>query len=1277
MSDHEFRITNDDINGQTLKCNTSIASMFTCKEFLKKLLERIRENEELRNYFITDNADNYTVITLPMALCDFSMLSPDTSSTVVKVRDNYSRIRAEQECLRYARSFYEEGDPFFKSDFYKQFVNSVTSEFSNDKKTVKVVSQNSLFKTNTRIVNLLLNKKMDGRENIQRRRKVKEVIKTLNEETGEEFETYVYYTQEDIDKGEAELRLEHSVATPIFLDIDYREFTIEQFMMTIFASITPQIKSDSTDFIKYSSSIDEIFVFGDDSDDSTEILCSAMSLIGKHDTEILKIIDEKGSNICSIVNNDIVNQSETLKKSAINKVEIYNCLLKHCRFIFPIVEYFYDFINSYKNISITESDIGKIFGVDKLYVIGKDEDGDDVLSPLGDLENFLIDKSQEIKTMANGFNFLFNITPALFKCLFIGILKFIFGNSSNTANMMINFVSNHIGLNSSKDNAYNSLITEYYETVIGKRPVEIVFSEKIIVGFLNQRGISENIISYIYRNAQYYMNSENKFKINLSVIIDAFEKNSRMSSRELTQKFSMAGTNFLFNTENLLNTITRMTGKESNMAYEPFCTYSKINEANLKIYNDKNEALNKIITEKYGEAFSRCIIPLPSIPFSRDELEWLKIKCLDLKAKIEDITSRYPEVPFDDYHDVFHELKTVQNKYAESDVDDPKFVEKIDELKGDIARFYEICKLKEVPDSVINNINQLENSLFVYTNHHLIKFEFEKFSLKFKNGIGNQLMYHIGKNLILDENKNLKTCLSIYNDSQNAGIKYLENHFRPFFSEFATINASKFNLSIRHELLDSKHLKDGKPVKYDELIMTVTYGDSDDAHMATKFRTKFTSFASSDELMHYAFEKYKNDNDNQLISKANFDISDMSLDFTIVWYRTAEQSAAISGDKNEVKMKIYNETCGCIEQYPFYDALGKRIVTRIFNINRNSYDSIIARQRENEIRRVERMKNKTKPQGFTQEDFENGIIFKSEAAAEIQAKSSAYWAEGLKTITGDLSINDAMKSIEKSSQPQKVPQRRQLRSVNPNNVRQTSTVERTRELQYIRVQRNNKKNGENEDEEGKWVTVYKKTLPGSKRKIIPGPISQTPNSPNTNTKTPKRFQGAYLGDNRGRYRHKNENNRDESKYTKNRFRDYSRSSERKSGSSKFGTPTGSSKDVREQRSVGSPTVDKHGFTQVGVSPNYISGSNFFTGTPGTYGNPGTPRSSDESYLLANNRTKSPSNIQISDEFITIKDNKTDDKDIPFEINYGYKSPSTIGTDGDKQAYVVEDDDFEV
>lgn len=1306
MGDHNSSITNDDINGQTLKCNTSIASMFTCKEFLKKVLERIRENKELRKYFMSDTADNYTVITMPMALKDFSILTEDIKTSVVKVRDNYSRIRAEQECQRYARSCYKEGDPFFSSDFYKQFVNLVTIDFSNTEKTVNLVSQNSLFKTNTRMVNLLLNKKIDGRDNIQRRRKVKEVITTVDDETGEELTEYVYYSKEDIEIGEAALRLEHSVTKPEFLDIDYREFTIEQFMMTIFASITLDVKSH-VDASKYSLPIDNIFSMSGDQEQSTKVLCEAMNVLGKHDSEILKIIDEKGSNICKIVNNDIISNPVVLRKSEISGIDIYNCLLKHCRFIFPLVEYFYDFINAYKSTHVQMSQLNKIFGIGNFYVIDKDEDGEDVTSPLGDFERFFTlpenpDELKELRENAAQFNFLFNNTPSLFRSLFIGILKFIFGNTSNTATMMINFVANHIGLNS-KTNSFTDLIKNYYDNVVGTtRPAEIIFDHSIITGFLTDKNKSESIFSYIYRNAPYYMNSDNRFTLNLSVIIDAFEKKTNINSRG-TQQFSTAGTNFLFNTENLMTTITRMTGKDSNMAIEPFVTYTKINQANLKSYNDKNEVLNTIITSTYGEAFSRPIISLPPIPFSRDELEWLAIKCLDLRAKIEEITCQYSEeIPFSDYHDVFHELKMVQNQYAESDIDDPKFTKRIEELKADIARFYEICRIKEVPDSVLNNINNLELSLFTYTNHHLIKFDYQKFSLKFKNGIGNELKYHIGKNLILDENRNLKTCLQIFNDSRDRGIKYLENHFRPFFSEFATINTSKFNLSIKHEELDSKHLKDGKPVKYDELVMIVTYGDSDDTHMATKFRTKFTSFSNSDELMYYAFEKYKSDNDNQLLSRAEFDISDMSLDFTIAWFRSKEQKAAISGDKDEVKMKIYNEACGCIEQYPFYDALGKRIISRIFNLTRNSYDAIIQREIQRVKQREDREKNRNKVNKptFSMDDFDKGIVIDSEQSRLIKEQSYDYWTKGVKTIVGGMSINDAMKSMEdKTKKIEEKSQRRQFRQ--NEDKRSTHTVTRTQELKYI-----SKPQKTTQSADG-WVTYNGKSVRCERKIVVSDSIPS-----GKSVRTPERFNGP-LRNKESKYRQRNQHGRgriEDRRSSERKPREDRRSSERKSGSSKFGTPTGSSKfgtptssfnrsERQYTRNSASPSVNKHGFTKRANSPSVdsVHGTSSGTASPNylenriisTSSGIKTPGTDEKISVFRNTGIKSPVTIQVPNAFGTpIRGNNSgfeilsqDDDDEPIRIISGIESPHTLRDedteDNKKHVVVIDDDDFEV
>ena len=1209
MSDQ--KISNiDTSNGQTLECDSSIACMFTCKDFLRDVLSVIEKTPDLKNYFIGDNANNYTVVTLPIGLRD---LSSGSFSKYTDARENFSKTRAIEECRRFAYSIYDEKEcpDFYKGSYYEKFVDSVIKSFSSvdeKKRIINLVSQNSNLRLSYAMVNLLLNKTIDGKNNFQRRRKIKEIIEHVDEE-GNTTNEYIYYTKDEIARGELELRSQNNIINPITLDVEYKKFEHRQFLISIASSIGVEggllMTFSNTKF----RPVEEIFEFNEEiHSDSMKPVYKRMIEIAKSDLEILEIIDEKtgGKHIFTAIDFDVSGTVNTRVNNENKSVIIhsYMNLLEHLSFILEFLAIFIEFINEHANDdseNFTDSRIPFLFGIKN----DGDSDFDGPFSKLskGMLENM---ENADFIDFVNSFNFSTNISPEIYNSLVVGILKDFYSTANRNVSRMIDFIAKTLGFGSVNNNANKTMISNFYSTVLNRLPASPIFSDKSVHGLFIGKNKNEHIIPYIYRNAREYMDDDFKFTHNISVIVDAYEKaiKSAKSSSALksSQNFSIKGTEYLLNADNLLNLINTLTNNNFLMTMEPFNKYSEWSDSNLKGINDSHKILANKIDEKYGESFSRCIIDLPPIPFSRDERKWLEIKCLDLRAKIDQLVEDNPLFPIKDFEENFYELKNAQIQYAKSDIDDVRIVAKIEHFEVQLEVIREFCVKHNISDTFINNLKELETSLHYYSNPDNITFKFAIPEYKFKSDIGNFLTYHIGKNFILYDGK-LMTCLSLYTEHGDVGLRYLESYFDPMFRQFSTTNKSDFSIQVSKIEISSLNKKTaGELVMYPEIVMYVTYGSSNDTHAATKFRTRFTSFTNSHELLHYAIYKAELDKGGP-IDRADFGLYDIHPDFTIIWKKTKEQRETLSGKEDETTLKIYNNARGCREQFPFYDNSGKRVINDAFKMANKSYLDDIARKSQREHMFKQRLEDEKRRKSGVRNgnDYQIGQD-QSLESKKITQESASFWSKGMVDVKGLSSSFSSIASNNSDENKQvkvSIQQTERRPQNNYSNMRKVESGIVRGDTKYI-SRPESERRGRNVSNDG-WVTLYGKRIQGKRH----APNDGTERN-DKRTRTPSRFQQPI---------------KDRRNSGRQSYRSNERSPARKifnSGTSLAGTPTfiknsGSASSRRTEYSdvrrggINSPYVDKRGHT-VGANSPTVNG----TGSPYRNG-------TDESYLQNDSR----------------------------------------------------------
>lgn len=915
-------ITNN--SGNCLTCDSNIASVETSEKYFKAILDVMRTRSEYADKVSAIDSRGIECISLPIRLRDLSQIKSDA----VVDRQNHASNRAENEARIFAAGFYNPTDPA-NVGFYKNhmgpFVEEVKRKFKDTNGMgVRVISQVTFARLFPVMVNLLMKKTPDGADNLVRRRKAKpgtEVVKEDGTVTRE------YYSVEEIEQAEAELRKEFKAENFYTLDVEYVPFVINDILISA-ASLMSIKRTDFHEDFEFPEP-EQIFDVESESDPLIVKHYNELLRIAKRDLAILELLESRGGKIEELIEVDC-NGKEHVQQQGVSNVlstkEIYLTLLIYVKFIHTLILEFIKTIDEHSNkFGLSKTQISSIIGID---LSGS-------ASPVSEFERLITDPDL-IETFQE-LPIAFQIPDHMIRVLAVGLVRllcqssgsgFSETDSSTGSAQLYQATSSYFGYKKTKTPT-TTLFEKFF--TVEDAPMAIV-EGTMLVGILENK--VEPLSSYLHRTTSKYINEDGKFMTSIGIIQNAvrYVENAMTNGKKKSVRYDVLNSDFVFSNESLINTVRRLTGytnlSENNY---PFASYKEELTEKNRILSEKRVMISEKISEQYGSCSLQYYIPLPPVPYNDSELAWFKRKCIELGVKISEIQQRNPGYNWDEIHDVFVRLSEMQIANAASTVEDPSVIDKIATLDEQLKVLFKDSGLDSSEQS---QLLDLEKKLLSYSNPGKMEFAYEKFEFKLNKDVDLTMNYQLQKCSILVDGV-LRSCMSLINDPN--GIKIITDYFDPFFRPFATVNIQSFDIKIT---VFDKIGKNGNTSKV--INMAVKFGSTDDTHVCSKFRTIFYTIQNRQTLISVAKDILDIPQERR-----DFTTSDVPEQLIMHWDRTQEQNDALQGKEKEKTYKFYDAVRGCNEMYPFYDSNGKRILTEEFN-------KIVRRYNESQEQREKR-----------------------------------------------------------------------------------------------------------------------------------------------------------------------------------------------------------------------------------------------------------------------------------------------------------------------------------
>lgn len=917
-------ITNN--NGNCLTCDSNIASVETSEKYFKAILEAMRACPDYADKVSAIDPRGIECTALPIRLRDLSQIKSDAFVD----RQDHASNRAEYEARVFAAGYYNPTDPS-NAGFYKNhmgpYVEEVKKRFrETNGKGVLLVSQVTFARLFPVMVNLLMKKTPDGTDNIVRRRKPKPDTEVLHEDG---TVTREYYTVEEIEQAEAELRKEYNAENFYTLDVEYVPFVINDVLISA-ASLMSVKRTDFHDDFEFPDP-EEIFNLEEETDPLILKHYGELLRIAKRDIALLEFLESRGGKIEELIINDCAPTEErvlTKSPNLLSTKEIYLTLLIYIKFIHSLV---------FEFIKVIEANAGKI-GLSKNQIstiLGTDLSGSK--SPVTEFERLITDT--DFSDAFQGLPIAFEIPEHMIRVLAVSIVRLMisdtdFTESDSTTGSAQLYQATATYFGYKKTKTPTSQLFEKFFTVEGS-PMAIVDST-MLLGVLENK--IEPLNSYLHRTASKYINDEGKFMMSIGIIQNAvrYVENSMSNGRKRVFRYDISNSDFVFSNESLINTVRRLTGF-TNLSenVNPFNSYKDELTEKIRLLNEKRVEISKKISEKYGPCSLQYYIQLPPIPYNDSELAWFRRKCIEIGVKISEIQQRNPGYDWEEVRKVFVSLNETQIKNATSTIEDPLVINAISMFDDQLKTLLKDSGLDSAEQT---QLLELESKLLSYSNPQKMEYGYENFEFELNKGVDLTMNYHLQKCSIL-VNGVLRSCQSLINDPN--GIKIIIDYFDPFFRPFATVNTQSFDIKITVSDMVNKN-----DVNVKIINMAVRFGSTDNTHVCSKFRTIFYSIADRQTLLSVAKDVLDIPQERR-----DFTISDVPEQFILRWARTEEQNNAMQGKEKEKTYKFYDVVRGCNEMYPFYDSNGKRILIDEFNKVVKRYNES---QEQREKRDIER-----------------------------------------------------------------------------------------------------------------------------------------------------------------------------------------------------------------------------------------------------------------------------------------------------------------------------------
>lgn len=899
-------------NGFCVTVDSGFACMKTCNNFYESVFQALKDHPDTKHLLSAASSSDFETVVLPLGLRNLSAISSELTSH----KENYSDERVKRDTRMYAARFYPPNDPRhagFYPRYMDNYINSVKTKFTDaaNNRPVSVLSQVSYSMLNQALVNYLLKKRPDGTDNIVRRRKMKPGSEVVAEDGSI---TREYYTNEEIAIAELQMMNEKQAHNYLSLDMGFVPFTYD-FLLLSTASIMDVKRSSYQNGLELPS-VEEIFALDGETDPVLEEQYREISEIAKRDLMIIDIIEARGAHILNVIKCDYTgldtNRAFELNESSSLPIkEIYINLLMYVKIILFIIS---SLISRVKengvNPSLSKKDIEKLLGIDNT-------DGNGYLI---ELESMLSD--EDFANHLSEMPFMFKIDDHLFRFLMLSLLKrATLGVGIKTANIIERF-SEVISVKK-ESSGISNLIERFFEGLSNKVSQTALVNVGDLLKIVD--GKKEPIVSYAYRTSEKYIGDNGKFTPELELIQTtiAFIDHQKMGRKTVPFRYNVTNTNYIFSLDSLIDTVKRLTGYESlTESTLPFKYYKEEINSKITSLNERRKEVATLLNKTYGESFPQFYFPPPPVPYDESERLWAEVKCIELETKIANITAMNPVFNWEEMRKTYRRMEELSADFAVSDIEDPSIVAAIEECE---KLYEEFCKNCGLDSSFLAKYKALEKSLFYYSRLDKIRFEFKKFEFESTKSLSTELHYNLGKISIL-HNGSLRTIQSLLSSPDMTYI--LGEYFRPLFEPFATINKQAFDIRFDpvKKPLNKKNASADTTQFFTDVVMTVTYGSTEDVHNCIKFRTKFFSIKNTERLLYEAKKQLGID-----LNKTDFTMTDVPENFIITWAKTANDHVALAGAKGEKTYKFYDVARGCDEMYPYIDNVGPRIIKSEFD----------------------------------------------------------------------------------------------------------------------------------------------------------------------------------------------------------------------------------------------------------------------------------------------------------------------------------------------------------
>jgi hypothetical protein len=945
-----------------LTAKTVFSSKITSEKYLRRIFSILKNHPDYSEKLLLKNSDDFEVNPLPLGLRD---LSTSIEGDFPKI--NYAKIRGTLEAKNIVLRKYGPSSEF-ETKYLSFLTKDICQRFSGAgrDKIVRVLSGNSYIKANKAIINLLLNKDpITGEDNLKRKRKVKDDSNPLE---------IIYFSDEEIREAEINLSNSSSLVNYESLNFDYYPFSLDYLLLSVAVQIDVKtVKKIPANFL------DQIFVMT--GDEIIDKQLNDLRMIAERDFMIIDNLAKYEDNINNIL---LMNGKTSSNKSKYSKIKfIYANLLIYFIAIITISRDLVEIITE----KSSESGLNKT-KIEKYLGFGDSSETDGYFNKLiGWSDDEEGKKERKPSIFDYDIEVYFRIPNQLFAILFFNSIKKACENSGSNYHLFMNALGKIVGYKSAGTTIFNSIMMKL------DKKEHCIIECSDITKMLD--GKYENPISYIYRKSDLYFRDGN-FTIEPTIIVNAI---ANISSKKTY--FDISDRNIVMDVDSLVNLIKKLTGDDSIKKSDTPYKYYEINVINKrKLIEETKKEIEKELDEKYGERKLKCLINLPPIPFDSSEVEWARLKCLDIEKEIKEITDLNVTANWDEFMESHKNLIVATFLYAESEVDNPILKRNILIANETFELLCENIKKFEIDDSKINKLKILHESLFYYSNLDKIKFEYKKFNPKLNSGISRQMSYTITKNIIYI-NGELRKISDIITEPN--GVEKIINYFDKFFVTFVTLNVEKYGIEIEIKEID--------PAKPKKISMIVTFPSTDDLNNCYKFRSFFYSIQNTDELLNQVKIFKKRGKAQEFESTKELSLNEIPDEFVLIWNRSADQNEALQGKEKEKTFKFYNESKGCDEKYPFYDEKGQKIIEMEFNKYEGYYREMNARNDAREIFAKEReMKAKISVPDFGEKTLKTGL-----STSEIVKSSVNKWSQ-ISSIIGKQNESTKLEKLEKEKE---------------------------------------------------------------------------------------------------------------------------------------------------------------------------------------------------------------------------------------------------------------------